>query len=80
MNNRNNNLDNLTQQAGRQLNMRPEQLKKSAQSGDMQSILDSMTDEQAKHVQSILNDKTALNRLLSSPQAKAILKGLQNNE
>ncbi|MBQ2152805.1 MAG: hypothetical protein VZR27_08085 [Acutalibacteraceae bacterium] len=77
MNRNNNNLDNLAQQAGRQLNISPEQLKKSAQSGDMKSILNTMTDAQAAQVQNILNDKNALNQLLSSPQAKALLKGLQ---
>ena len=80
MNNVNNDLDKLARQAGKQLNMRPEQLKRSAQSGDVKSILNNLTDSQAQQVQNILNDKNALKQLLSSPQAAALLKGLQKNE
>ena len=80
MNNGNNDLDKLARQAGKQLNMRPEQLKRSAQSGDVKSILNNLTDSQAQQVQNILNDKNALTLLLSSPQAAARLKGLQKNE
>ncbi|MBQ1517586.1 MAG: hypothetical protein II440_02425 [Clostridia bacterium] len=80
MNNGNNDLDKLARQAGKQLNMRPEQLKRSAQSGDVKSILNNLTDSQAQQVQNILNDKNALKQLLSSPQAAALLKGLQKNE
>ena len=80
MNNGNNDLDKLARQVGKQLNMRPEQLKRSAQSGDVKSILNNLTDSQAQQVQNILNDKNALKQLLSSPQAAALLKGLQKNE
>ena len=80
MNNGNNDFDKLARQAGKQLNMRPEQLKRSAQSGDVKSILNNLTDSQAQQVQNILNDKNALKQLLSSPQAAALLKGLQKNE
>jgi len=80
MNKGNNDLNKLAQQAGKQLNMRPEQLKRSAQSGDVKAILNNLTDSQAQQVQNILNDKSALKQLLSSPQAAALLKGLQKNE
>lgn len=73
-------LDNLINKASKHLNSSPDDLKKAAQSGNMQKLLSSMSPSQAAQLEKILSDENAAKKLLSTPQAQALLRGLQKNE
>lgn len=73
-------LDNLLNKASKHLNASPEELKKAAQSGNMQKLISNMSPSQAAQLEKILSDENAAKKLLSTPQAQALLRGLQKNE
>ena len=73
-------LDNLVNTASRHLNTSPEELKNAAQSGNMQKLFSQMSPSQAQQLQKILSDENAAKKLLSTPQAQALLRGLSKNE
>ena len=76
----NDRLDNLVNTASKHLNTSPEELKKAAQNGNIQKLLNNMSPSQAAQLQRILSDENAAKKLLSTPQAQALLRGLQKNE
>lgn len=76
----NDRLDNLVNTASKHLNTSPEDLKKAAQNGNIQKLLNNMSPSQAAQLQRILSDENAAKKLLSTPQAQALLRGLQKNE
>ena len=51
-------------------------LKKAAQSGNVASIMNSLTPDQQAMFNRVLNDKKEAERLLSSPEAIALMKAL----
>ncbi len=59
-------LEKLLQSAAAKLNMSPDQLKKAATSGDVNSILSHMDKGSAEKVQSALNDKQFTDNLLNT--------------
>lgn len=73
-------IDNLANIAGRHLGKSPEEMKKAAQSGNLQQILSQMSPSQAKQLQKILSDENAAKKLLSTPQAQELLRRLSKNE
>ncbi len=73
-------LDNLANSAGKQLNTSPEELKKAAQTGNLKQVFSQLTPSQAQQLQKILSDENAAKKLLATPQAQAILRGLNKNE
>ncbi len=73
-------LDNLVNKASKHLNTSPEDLKKAAQSGNIQKLISGMSPAQAAQLERILSDENAAKKLLSTPQAQALLRGLQKNE
>jgi len=73
-------LDDLVNTASRQLNTSPEELKNAAQNGNMQKLFSQMSPSQAQQLQKILSDENAAKKLLSTPQAQALLRGLSKNE
>lgn len=73
-------LDNLMNKASKHLNTTPDELKNAAQNGGLQKLLSNMTPSQAAQLEKILSDENATKKLLSTPQAQALLRGLQRNE
>lgn len=55
-------------------------IEKAVQSGDLSDFLGKLSPEQSARLQSVLSDKAATERLLSTPQAKALLKRLIGNK
>lgn len=76
----NSTLDNLMNKASKHLNTTPDELKNAAQNGGLQKLLSNMTPSQAAQLEKILSDENATKKLLSTPQAQALLRGLQRNE
>ncbi|MDE7390537.1 MAG: hypothetical protein K2M82_06330 [Lachnospiraceae bacterium] len=72
--------DNLVNTAGKYLNQDPNDLKKAAQSGSMNKLLSNMSPSQAAQLERILSDENAAKKLLSTPQAQALLRELNKNE
>lgn len=73
-------LDNLVNKASKHLNTTPDELKNAAQSGNIKNLLAQMPPSQAAQLERILSDENAAKKLLSTPQAQALLRGLQKNE
>lgn len=67
------NLNNLINQASKSLNTDAETVEQAAKSGDYSQILKNMNPNDAKKIQSILNDKSATEKILASDQAKEII-------
>ncbi len=69
----NNNMNELMKKASSCLNTTPDKI----QNGRVEDFL---TPDQAAKVKKVLADETAIKKLLSSPQAMELLKGLKKNE
>ena len=65
-------IDNLSTRLGKE----PQQIKKAAQNGNMQSILQGMNSTQAARLEKILSDPEASKKILDTPQAQALIKKL----
>lgn len=70
-------VNELAGKAGKAIGASPEELKTAAQNGDIGKIMSKLTPQQSEQLSKLLSDEAAAKRLLSSPQAQAILKGLQ---
>ena len=79
-NNSNENLNNLINQASKHLGVDPSKLKESAKSGNVSDVLKNLDPKDAKKIQNVVSDKNAANKLLSTPQAKALLKKILGGE
>ncbi len=73
-------LKNLVNTASKHLNTTPDALKAAAQSGNIQKLLSSLSPAQASQLERILSDEDAAKKLLSTPQAQALLRGMKQNE
>lgn len=51
-------------------------VKKAAQSGNADALIQSLSQEDKQKLNAVLNDKSAMEALLKSPQAAAIMKML----
>lgn len=69
-------LNSLAQKLGEN----PDTLKTNMQNGNMSKMLNNMDKKQADKIQSILNDKEKTEKLLSTPQAQALLKKLMGDK
>ena len=77
MSNENNKqIQNLLNKVSKHLGSTPDQLKKAAVNGNMDSVLKNLDKEEALKIQEILNDKNLSSKLLSSPQAQNLIKDL----
>ena len=74
------NLNGLLSQLSQKLGPSPEQLKNAAQSGDTSKLLNQLKPDDAQRLEQILSDKKATEKLLSSPQAQALMKILQEGK
>ncbi len=71
-----NNTDNLTNKLSGILGSSPNEIKNSAQNGDIKKLLANLPPERVAQIQKILSDESATKKILSSPQAQEIMKGL----
>ncbi len=74
------NLDELVGRAGKALGTSENEVRKAAQSGDIAKLLGKLTPAQAQQLKKALSDENAAKKLLSTPAAQALLKGLKKNE
>lgn len=76
MNNAN---DNLLKQLSKQNNINVDELKKAAQQGNIDSYISKKLPKDASQkIQQVLSDKAATEKLLSTPEAKELMKKLMN--
>ncbi len=73
-------IQNILNSLSQKLGESPDKLKANMQNGDMSKMFNNMDKTQAEKVQSILNDKQKTEKLLSTPQAQALLKKLMGDK
>lgn len=71
-------LENLLRIAASRLGTSPEALKQAAEKGEMEKLVGSA--KEGEMISKVLNDPEAAKKLLSTPQAQAMLKMLGKNE
>lgn len=76
----NNDINNLINSVSKRLGTDKNTVENATKAGDVQKLLSNMSPEQMKKVQSILNDKEASEKLLNSPQGKALIKKFMPNK
>ena len=72
------NANELFESLSRQLKLSPEQIKSSCETGSADDLLKNVDSDKAKQVESILSDPDKAREILSSPQAQALMKLLNN--
>ena len=72
----NNEINNLINGLSQRLNTSPDDLKKNLEKGNLNSIVNKMSSTQAKKLQKILDNPQQSEKILTSPQAKALMKKL----
>lgn len=80
MSQNNQNINNLLNTLSKQLGTNPENLQNSAKNGNVQNLLNKMDPKQAQHLQKVLSDEEATKKMLSTPQAQALLKKLMGDK
>lgn len=70
----------LLRQAAQMTGTDPSALEKDAKEGRLSGLTDKMTPQDARRFQALLNDKTQIEQLLRTPQAKALLNLLQGGK
>ena len=69
----------LLQMAGKQLGKDPGEIKEKLESGQVQDIVNGLSDEQKQKLNGVLQNPQALKNLLGSEQVQSLLKALGNN-
>ena len=72
------NANELFESLSRQLNLSPEQIKSSCESGNTGGLLKNDDSQTAQQVESILSDPEKTRELLNSPEAQALIKLLED--
>lgn len=76
----NNRLEALLKLTAQRMGSTPEALKEAAQNGNLNQVLGNVGQAEGEAVQKVLSDPDAAKKLLSSPQAQALLKMLQGKQ
>ena len=76
----NNNYDKMLEMLSKRMGTDPSNLKSAAQKGSVDSLIRSMKPEDAQKIQSLLQNKSELERIMKSEQAQAILKHLSEGK
>jgi len=76
----NDRLEALLKMTAQRMGSTPEALKQAAQNGNLNQVMGNMTGEQSQAMQKVLSDPEAAKKLLSTPQAQALLKLLQGDK
>lgn len=69
---------NIANSSGGKLNA--DAVKQAAKSGNTDALIKNLSDRDKQKLHSVLNDKEALEKLLKSPQAAAIMKMLSKGK
>ena len=69
----------LLQMAGKKLGRDPGEIKEKLESGQVQDIVNGLSDEQKQKLNNVLQNPQALSNLLGSDQVQNLLKALGNN-
>ena len=72
-NTQNKQLENLLQVTAQRMGTTPEYLKTAAQNGDLSRMMGNMGAKESAAMQKVLTDPEAAKKLLSTPQAQALL-------
>lgn len=72
-NTQNKQLENLLQVTAQRMGTTPEDLKTAAQNGDLSRMMGNMGAKESAAMQKVLTDPEAVKKLLSTPQAQALL-------
>ncbi len=72
-NTQNKQLENLLQVTAQRMGTTPEDLKTAAQNGDLSRMMGNMDAKESAAMQKVLTDPEAAKKLLSTPQAQALL-------
>ena len=64
----------MLKEAEKKMGMTPEQIKKAIDSGDVSGIMKNLGKTDDQKVQKVLSNKESAMKLLSTPQAQALLK------
>lgn len=70
----NTNMDSLLKFAGKKMGVSPDKLKNDLESGNLNSL--NIPEAQKKQIGEILNDKEALNKILSNPNLQTLLDSI----
>ena len=76
----NNRLEALLKLTAQRMGSTPVALKEAAQNGNLNLVLGNVGQAEGEAVQKVLSDPDAAKKLLSSPQAQALLKMLQGKQ
>ncbi|MCD8026515.1 MAG: hypothetical protein LUF33_06225 [Clostridiales bacterium] len=76
----NKNMKNLLGELSRRLGVDESQLESAAKQGNLNDVLKNTDEKQAQALESVLGDPEKTKRILSSPQAQALLKLLGGDE
>ncbi len=74
--NRDDDINNLLNSVSQKLGKSSEEVKRAAENKDISSLLSKMDSKDAQKIQKVLSDKSATEKILSSPQAQALIKKL----
>lgn len=72
----NDQLQNLLNTVSGKLGMKPEDLRKTLESGKIDNAVKNMNTSEQQKIQSIIGDKNKMEKLMQSPQAKALYEKL----
>ena len=67
-------LEAMLRSAAQRMGTTPEALQRAAQNGDLSSMLGRLDQNQAAAMENVLSDPEAAKKLLSTPQAQALLR------
>lgn len=67
-------LEAMLRSAAQRMGTTPEALQRAAQNGDLSSMLGRLDQNQAAAMEHVLSDPEAAKKLLSTPQAQALLR------
>lgn len=76
--NKNNNFDNekIIKNAAEQLGKSPEEIKKALENGNLKKAIGNLSESQAAQLNKALSNEEYAKKILSSPQAQALIKKL----
>ena len=74
----NSEINNLINSLSEKLNTTPESLRDNLEKGNLGSIVNRMSSNQAKKLKKILDDPEQSEKILNSPQAQALMKKLMD--
>lgn len=73
-------MNDLIQQASKNLGTSPQELKKQVDNGKLEDIMKKLPPQQAKNFQQILNNPEMAKKLMETPQAKMMMKKFFNSK